>query len=201
MKKIFRSLPAIVFISLVFSACGNNDTQPKQKDSREIQSPLPGNTDSVTKAGPRQSTDSTDLLAIDKLVKHGMPILLTETKKILGDRVRIDTAKHELDFDNYTWGMNNGTILRFEDINYNEKGIELDRLHFTATNIIKHPLGIYLNKSTVGDCKAAFPDLKKSYEDRAYKFEKNKTWYFLVFNHDNILIEIRSSGWDTDMSS
>ena len=196
MKKMFT-----YFLLFVFSSCGNDNSQPKEKNPKQTQAPLSNNADSLTKGISNQLIDSANLLQIDKLVKHGMPILLTEARQILGNQVRIDTAQHELDFDNYSWTLNNGTILRFEDINYNEKGIELDRLHFTSKNIIEHPSGIFLNKSTLDECKKVFPNLKKSYENKTYKFKKDKTWYFLIFSNDNILIEIKSSGWDTDMSS
>ena len=195
MKKMF-----VYSLFFVFSSCGNNNSQPKEKDPKETQTSLSNNSDSLTKGIPNQLIDSANLLQIDKLIKHGMPILLTEARQILGNQVRIDTAKHELDFDNYTWNLDNGTTLRFEDINYNEKGIELDRLRFTSKNIIEYPSGIFLNKSTLDECKKAFPNLKKSYENKTFKFEKDKTWYFLIFGNDNILIEIKSSGWDTDMS-
>ena len=196
MKKMFT-----YFLLFTFSSCRNNNSQPKEKEPRETPTPLSNNSDSLTKGISKQLIDSAKLSQIDKLIKHGMPILLTEARQILGNQVRIDKAQHELDFDNYTWNLNNGTTLRFEDINYNEKGIELDRLNFTSKNIIEHFSGIFLNKSTLDECKKVLPNLKKSLENKTYKFEKNKTWYFLIFSNDNKLIEIKSSGWDTDMSS
>lgn len=146
-------------------------------------------------------TDSPFVLQLDKLVKHGMPIKLSEAKLILGNNFHFKKAKQELDFDIYSWELSNGILLQFEDINYNENGIELDKLHFTAKNIVKHPLGVYLNRSTYTDCKKQFPQLKKAYAQGTYKFEKDKTWYFLRFNKNNVLIKIISLGWDMDMSS
>lgn len=196
LKKIF--LYGLLFI---FTSCRNNDTQIKEKDTKETQVLLSNNTDSLHKETSSPLSDSVNLLLLAKLVKHGMPILLSEAKLILGNQVQIDKPKHELDFEDYTWNLSNGITLRFEDINHNEKGVELDRLHVTSKKIIKHPYNVYLNKSTLDDCKKAFPNLKKAYDERTYKFEKNKTWYFLIFSQNNILIEINSSGWDTDMSS
>lgn len=194
MKKIL-----IYSLLFVFSSCGNNNSQ--EKNNKKTQTFLSNDSDSLTKGVSNQFINSVSPSQVDKLIKHGMPILLTEARQILGNQVRIDTAQHELDFDNYTWTLNNGTILRFEDINYNEKGIELDRLHFTSKNIIEYPSGIFLNKSTLDECKKDFLGLKKSYRKKTYKFKKGMTWYFLIFSNDNILVEINSSGWDTDMSS
>ena len=196
MKKMF-----ICFLISVIFSCQNNDAQLKEKNLDQTQKPLSNNPDSLTKETFNPLTDSSDLVQISKIVEHGMPILLTEAQQILGKQVQIDTAIQELDFDSYSWKLNNGTTLRFEDINYNEKGIELDRLHFTSKNPIEHPLSVFLNKSTLAECKKVFPNLKKAYAKQTYKLEKNKTWYFLMFNNNNVLIEIKSSGWDTDKTS
>ena len=165
MKKIL-----IYSLFFVFSSCGNNDSQ--EENNKKIQPFLSNDSDSLTKGVSNQFINSVSPPQVDKLIKHGMPILLTEARQILGNQVRTDTAQHELDFDNYTWTLNNGTILRFEDINYNEKGMELDRLHFTSKNIIEYPLGIFLNKSTLDECKKDFPGLKKSYRKRLINSKK-----------------------------
>ena len=195
MKKTF------IFLLFVIYSCANNGSQPKERDLTQTQKILANNPDSLTKKAANPLADSMDLLRINKIVANGMPILLTEAQQILGTQFQLDTAIRELDFDNYTWKFNNGTTLRFEDINYNEKGVELDRLHFTSKNVIEHPLSVFLNKSTFDECKKGLPNLKKSRDKQTFKLERNKTWYYLTFSNNNVLIEIKSAGWDTDKSS
>ena len=137
---------------------------------------------------------------LSKLYKHGMPMLLSAAKAVLGNTYDFSNAGDPPDFDDYTWQTKAGIQYNFEDINYNEKAVELDRLTITSKRVLKHPLGIYLNKSTVAECKKVFAGLRKSLDERTYKFRKNKTWYFLGFNKQNVLIKIKSVGWDTDMS-
>lgn len=145
-------------------------------------------------------SDTTIDAALNKLYKHGMPLRLSDAIIILGKNYKLTKSLNPADFDDYTWKTKTGLELNFEDINYNEKGIELDRLTITATGIVKHPLGIYLNKSSLSACKKTFASLKKSLDERTYKFSKNKDWYFLEFNKQNVLIKIKSVDWDTDYS-
>lgn len=137
---------------------------------------------------------------LNKIYKHKMPILLSEVETILGKALQIIEAKEPPQFTQYTWETKEGIRYNFEDINYNEKGIELDRLTIGSKQVVKHPLGIYLNRSTLAACKKICAGLKKSLDERTYKFRKNKTWYFLEFNKQNVLYKIKSVGWDTDMS-
>lgn len=146
------------------------------------------------------AADTTVDAALNKLYKHGMPMLLLKAKAILGKGFHLTKAVDPGDFDDYTWQTKSGLQYNFEDINYNEKGIELDRLTITAKQVVKHPLGIYLNRSTLGECKKTFAGLKKSVDERTYKFSKNKVWYFLEFNKKNVLVKIKSVEWDTDYS-
>ena len=147
-----------------------------------------------------QPADTSINEALSKLYKHGMPMLLSVAKSILGKDFHINKPKTPVDFTDYVWTTKEGIQFNFEDINYNEKGVELDRLTITSTQIIKHPLGIYLNKSTLAACKKMFAALKKSLDARTYKLSKGKVWYFLEFNKQNVLIKVRSVGWDTDYS-
>ena len=147
-----------------------------------------------------QPADTAIDAGISKLYKHGMPMLLSYAKAVLGNTYHFSKAGDPPDFDDYTWQTKAGIQYNFEDINYNEKGVELDRLTITSKLVVKHPLGIYLNKSTVAECKKAFAGLRKSLDKRTYKFRKSKTWYFLEFNKKNVLVKIKSVGWDTDMS-
>ena len=172
---------------LVLFSCVKNGTKASQ---------------SSTKNNQKVSTnDSLIAIRINQIFNQGMPILLRKSQNILGDRFKIDTAKKQLDFDKYTWILNDSVKLQFEDINYNEKEIELDKLYFLSKYIVQHPLGISLNKSTLSECRSIFSNLKKANGKQTFKLLKNKTWYFLVFNNKNILTEIKSSGWDTDLSS
>jgi hypothetical protein len=147
-----------------------------------------------------QPADTAISAALLKLYKHGMPILLADATTVLGKTFSLNKSKNPGDFDGYTWKTKEGLQFTFEDINYNEKGVELDRLTVTAKQVAKHPLGIYLNKSTLAACKKACAGLKKSVDERTYKFSKNKVWYFLEFNKQQVLIKIKSVDWDTDYS-
>ncbi len=147
-----------------------------------------------------QPADTSIDAALNKLYKHGMPILLSDVKSILGKSYKFYKSENPGDFDDYTWQTKAGLQYNFEDINYNEKGVELDRLIITAKQVTKHPLGIYLNKSTFAECKKALSGLKKSVDERTYKFQKNKVWYFLEFNKQKVLVKIKSVEWDTDYS-
>ena len=172
---------------LVLFSCVKNNTKTIQNSVQNNQ---------------KVSTDDSLIgIRINQIFSHGMPILLPKAQNILGERFKIDTAKKQLDFDRYTWNLNDSVKLQFEDINYNEKEIELDKLYFSSKYIVRHPLGISLNKSTLSDCNRIFAGLKKANGKQTFKLLKNKTWYFLVFNNKNVLIEIKSSGWDTDLSS
>jgi hypothetical protein len=137
---------------------------------------------------------------LNKIYKHRMPILLSEVESVLGKAHQIIKVTHPPQITQYTWETKDGIQYNFEDINYNEKGIELDRLTISSKRVVKHPLGIYLNKSTLAACKKTCTGLKKSLDERTYKFRKNKTWYFLEFNKQNVLDKIKSVDWDTDMS-
>jgi hypothetical protein len=147
-----------------------------------------------------QPADTIMDAALNKVYKHGMPMLLSVAKSVLGNSYQLTKAVDPGDFDDYTWQTKSGLQYNFEDINYNEKGVELDRLSITAKQVVKHPLGIYLNRSTIAECKKAFAGLKKSLDERTWKFQKNKVWYFLVFNKKNVLVKIKSVEWDTDYS-
>lgn len=139
--------------------------------------------------------------ALVKIYKHKMPILLSEVKTILGKEYKFIKPVLPTDRATYIWDAVNGIVYSFEDINYNEKGVELDRLTITAKQEIKHPLGISINSTTYSACKKLYPALKKSNEPNIFKFQKNKTWYFLEFNKQKVLTKIISTNWDTDMSS
>lgn len=147
-----------------------------------------------------QPADTSIDEALSKLYKHGMPMLLSVAKSILGKDFHINKPTTPVDFTDYVWTTKEGIQFIFEDINYNEKGIELDRLTISSKQIMQHPLGIYLNKSTLPACRKMFPALKKSLDERTYKLNKNKVWYFLEFNKQNVLVKVRSVGWDTDYS-
>ena len=145
-------------------------------------------------------TDSVIPTDLRKLYKHGMPILLSDVESILGKTYQVTEDAQPPKFTHYTWETKSGLAYEFEDINYNEKCIELDRLTITSKQVAKHPLGIYLNQTTLAACKKTFPGFKKSLDERTYKFKKNKVWYFLEFNKQNVLIKIKSVEWDTDLS-
>lgn len=145
-------------------------------------------------------TDSVNTASLNKFYNHRMPILLSDVETILGKKYMLTKGVNPPETDHYFWETKDGVQYDFEDINYNEKGIELDRLTVSSKQVVKHPLGIYLNKSTLAACKKTFAGLKKSLDERTYKFRKNKTWYFLEFNKQNVLVKIKSVAWDTDMS-
>ena len=182
MKNILACL-----LFLILFSCVKNGTKTIQSSTKNIQKVA--------------TNDSLISIRINQIFNNGMPILLPRAKNILGDRLTIDTAIKQLDFDRYIWILNDSVKLQFEDINYNDKVIELDKLYFSSKYIVRHPLGISVNKSNLSECKSIFSGLKKANGKQTFKLLKNKTWYFLVFNNKNILTEIKSSGWDTDLSS
>lgn len=143
----------------------------------------------------------TEETALEKIYKHKMPLLLSKAKAILGKEYTFIKPVLPTDRATYIWKTETGIVFSFEDINHNEHGVELDRLTITAKQEVRHPLGINLNSSAYSDCRKLYPALKKANDPNTYKLQKNKTWYFLKFNKQKVLIKIISSNWDTDMSS
>ncbi len=200
MRLLLIYFTACIMASSFLPACGNNENDAKKKEIQ--QTPSTSTPDSVS---IKASTNKPDIInahaLLDKIFNNGMPILLSKAKAILGDKFIYKKAEGEGSFDFYTWNVTDGSELNFEDINYNENGVELDALTISTKtkNIIECPFGLVLNQSTFTNCKSLFPALTKANGDeKDYKFLKDKIWYYLKFDKDNILKEIRCAGWEID---
>src|SRR5690606_34273319 len=108
----------------------------------------------------------------------GVPVTYKKLKSILGGETKIvkeEWITGEGTYDVFIWELVDGAILEL-DASY-EGGLILSA---KGQHIVKTPLDISINQSTLNDCKTKFQNLQKgqSYNNFIrWKFKKGKTWH------------------------
>jgi hypothetical protein len=165
-------------------SCGQGDTkQNEEKDTTEAST----NTDKQTESKEKSSnSDDSKLVELFQLER---PDSLDLLKSVFGEPKMVERIAPTTDpYQSSTWELSDGTIIWFDDYQVSGTSVEAKGIQ-----VIKTPLGISINQSTLDDCKKIIKDIKQSDisgEFEILKFKNDNVWYFLTFDKKSKLLKV-----------